>query len=159
MTELKDLVVFLNRIHLFGGLKDDQLTGIAVNLEERPLPANAVIFERGERPDGFYLIYKGKVKVTRPSERGNDFLAVLSAGDYFGEEALFEKRIRSATITTMEDSIILFLARDDFEKLLTEYEKLRPNFLVAIKSRKLARPLMFKWLGPQEVIYFLARRH
>ena len=159
MTELKDLVVFLNRIHLFGGLKDDQLTGIAVNLEERPLPANAVIFERGERPDGFYLIYKGKVKVTRPTEKGTDFLAILSAGDYFGEEALFEKRIRSATITTMEDSIILFLARDEFEKLLTEYDKLRPNFLVAIKSRKLARSLMFKWLGPKEVIYFLARRH
>lgn len=159
MTELKDLVVFLNRIHLFGGLKDDQLAGIAVKLEECPLPPNAVIFERGERPDGFYLIYKGKVKVTRPTEKGTDFLAILSAGDYFGEEALFEKRIRSATITTMEDSIILFLARDDFEKLLTEYEKLRPNFLVAIKSRKLARSLMFKWLGPKEVIYFLARRH
>lgn len=159
MTELKDLVVFLNRIHLFGGLKDDQLEGIAVKLEERPLPPNAVIFERGERPDGFYLIYKGKVKVTRPTEKGTDFLAILSAGDYFGEEALFEKRIRSATITTMEDSIILFLARDDFEKLLTEYEKLRPNFLVAIKSRKLARSLMFKWLGPKEVVYFLARRH
>ena len=59
----------------------------------------------------------------------------------------------------MEDSIILFLARDEFEKLLTEYDKLRPNFLVAIKSRKLARSLMFKWLGPKEVIYFLARRH
>ena len=159
MTELKDLVVFLNRIHLFGGLKDDQLAGIAVKLEERPLPPNAVIFERGERPDGFYLIYKGKVKVTRPTEKGTDFLAILSAGDYFGEEALFEKRIRSATITTMEDSIILFLARDEFEKLLTEYDKLRPNFLVAIKSRKLARSLMFKWLGPKEVIYFLARRH
>lgn len=159
MTELKDLVVFLNRIHLFGGLKDDQLAGIAARLEERPLPPNAVVFERGERPDGFYLIYKGKVKVTRPSERGTDFLAILSAGDYFGEEALFEKRIRSATITTMEDSILLFLARDDFERLLTEYEKLRPNFMVAIESRKLARSLMFKWLGPKEVIYFLARRH
>jgi CRP-like cAMP-binding protein len=159
VIEPKDRIVFLNKIHLFGGLKDDQLMGIAEKLEEQTLPANAVIFERGQRPDGFYLIYKGKVKVTRPSESGTDFLAFLTAGDYFGEEALFEKRIRSATITTMEDSVILFLARDEFEKLLTQYEKLRPNFLVAIKSRKLARALRFKWLGPKEVIYFLARRH
>jgi CRP-like cAMP-binding protein len=159
MIELKDRIVFLNRIHLFGGLKDDQLAGISVKLEERTLPANAVIFERGAKPDGFYLVYKGKVKVTRPTGKGTDFLAFLSAGDYFGEEALFEKRNRSATITTMEDSIILFLSRDEFEKLLTQYEKLRPNFLVAIKSRKLARALRFKWLGPKEVIYFLARRH
>jgi CRP-like cAMP-binding protein len=159
VIEPKDRIVFLNKIHLFGGLKDDQLMGIAEKLEEQTLPANAVIFERGQRPDGFYLIYKGKVKVTRPSESGTDFLAFLTAGDYFGEEALFEKRIRSATITTMEDSVIFFLARDEFEKLLTQYEKLRPNFLVAIKSRKLARALRFKWLGPKEVIYFLARRH
>lgn len=159
MIETKDRVVFLNKIHLFGGLKDDELTGIAIRLEERALPADAVIFNRGAKPDGFYLIYKGKVKVTRPTDKGIDFLAFLSPGDYFGEEALFEKRNRSATITTMESSIILFLAREEFEKLLVQYEKLKPNFLVAIQSRKLARALMFKWLGPKEVIYFMARRH
>ncbi|MCX6057593.1 MAG: cyclic nucleotide-binding domain-containing protein [Chloroflexi bacterium] len=159
MIELKDRIFFLNKIHLFGGLKDDQLAAIAVTLEERTLLADEVIFVRGAKPDGFYLIFKGKVKVTRPRERGTDFLAILSAGDYFGEEALFEKRDRSATLTTMEDSILLFLSRDEFDKLLTQHEKIRPNFLVAIKSRKLARTLRFKWLGPKEVIYFLARRH
>lgn len=159
MIELKDRIFFLNKIHLFGGLKDDQLAAIAVTLEERTLLADEVIFVRGAKPDGFYLIFKGKVKVTRPRENGSDFLAILSAGDYFGEEALFEKRDRSATLTTMEDSILLFLSRDEFDKLLTQHEKIRPNFLVAIKSRKLARTLRFKWLGPKEVIYFLARRH
>jgi CRP-like cAMP-binding protein len=159
VIELKDRIFFLNKIHLFGGLKDDQLAAIAVTLEERTLLADEVIFVRGAKPDGFYLIFKGKVKVTRPRENGSDFLAILSAGDYFGEEALFEKRDRSATLTTMEDSILLFLSRDEFDKLLTQNEKIRPNFLVAIKSRKLARTLRFKWLGPKEVIYFLARRH
>jgi len=38
------------------------------------------------------MIYKGRVKVTRPSEKGR-FLAWLSAGDYFGEEAVFETAI------------------------------------------------------------------
>jgi len=159
VIELKDRVVFLNKNHLFSGLKEDQLAGIAVKMKERVLPADAVVFERGAEPDGFYLVYKGKVKVIRPRENGTDFLAFLVAGDYFGEEALFEKRNRSATITTMEETAMLFLSRDDFDSLLTQYEKLKPNFLVAIKSRKLARALRFKWLGPKEVIYFLARRH
>jgi len=159
MVEAKELVFFLNKIHLFGGLKEDQLKGIAANLEERSYPTDSIIFQRGARPDGFYLIYKGRVKVTHPTEKGDDFLAWLSAGDYFGEEALFEKRNRSATIRTVEDSIILFLSRADFEDLLKQYEKLRPNFLVAIKSRKLARATRFKWLGPKESVYFLARRH
>ena len=159
MIEHKQRVVFLNRVHLFNGLKEDELAGIAVKLEERTFPAESVVFERGAKPDGFYLIYKGKVKVTRPSEKGEDFLAWLSAGDYFGEEALFENRNRSATIRTLEDSVILFLSREGFENLLKQYEKLRPNFLVAIKSRKLARATRFKWLGPKESVYFLARRH
>lgn len=159
MIEHKQRVVFLNKIHLFSGLKDDQLGGIAVKLEERTYPAESVVFERGAKPDGFYLIYKGKIKVTRPSEKGEDFLAWLSAGDYFGEEALFENRNRSATIRAVEDTVILFLSREGFDSLLTQYEKLKPNFEVAIKSRKLARSLRFKWLGPKESVYFLARRH
>jgi CRP-like cAMP-binding protein len=159
VIEIKDRVVFLHKIHLFGSLTDEQLSSIAVKLEERVLRAEGIVFERGAKPDGFYLIYKGKVKVTRPRDKGSDFLAWLIAGDYFGEEALFEDRNRSATITTVEDSVILFLSRADFDDLLKEYEKLKPNFMVAIKSRKLARALRFKWLGPKEVIYFLARRH
>lgn len=159
MIELKDRVSFLNRIHLFSGLKEDQLAGIAGELEERIYKANEVIFERGAEPDGFYLIFKGKVNVTRPRDKGSDFLAFLITGDYFGEEALFEKRNRSATLTAAEESTILFLSRADFDNLLIQYDKLKPNFLVAIKSRKLARSLRFKWLGEKEVIYFIARRH
>jgi hypothetical protein len=99
------------------------------------------------------------VKVTRPRQARNDFLAWLVKGDYFGEEALFAKRNRSATVSTLEDSTMLFLSRTDFESLLKKYPKLKPNFEVAIRSRRLARQMRFKWLGPQEVIYFMARRH
>lgn len=159
MVELKERNAFLNRIHLFNGLKDNDLTGISTKLEERVYPADSVIFERGAKPDGFYLVFKGKVKVVRPREHGEDFLAWLNAGDYFGEEALFENRNRSATIKAVEDTTVLFLAREGFDSLLTKYEKLRPNFLVSIKSRKLARATMFKWLGANEVIFFIARRH
>lgn len=159
MIELTDRAFFLNQIHLFNGLKEEQLAGIGDQLEERRFAAGAVIFSLGARPDGFYLIHKGRVKISRPRENGEEFLAWLSAGDYFGEEALFEKRNRSATVTAVEDCDFLFLNREGFEGLLQKYARLKPNFQVAIKSRKLARATKFKWLGPNEVIYFIARRH
>lgn len=159
MIELQQRNAFLNRIHLFNGLKEDDLTGISVKLEERTYPKDAVLFERGAKADGFYLIFRGKVKVVRPRQDGEEFLAWLAGSDYFGEEALFEKRDRSATITAVEETLVLFLSRDDFHSLLARYEKLKPNFLVSIKSRRLARATMFKWLGPNEVIFFIARRH
>ncbi|HMU94956.1 MAG TPA: cyclic nucleotide-binding domain-containing protein, partial [Anaerolineales bacterium] len=146
-------------MHLFNGLKEEQLSGIGQKLTEREFSAGSVIFKRGDKPDGFYMVYKGRVKVTRPRDVGEDFLAWLAPGDYFGEEALFENRNRSATITAMENSTLLFLTREEFEKLLDRYDVLKPNFKVAIKSRKLARSTRFKWLGKNEVIYFIARRH
>jgi hypothetical protein len=158
VIELKDRVFFLNKIHLFTGLKEDQLASLAVKLEEREYSVGKVIFEYHAQPDGFYLIFKGRVKISRPSAKGEDFLAWLVAADYFGEEALFENRTRSATVTAVEDCTILFLKREEFEKMIETYKNLEPNFMVAIKSRKLARTIKFKWLGPKEVIYFIARR-
>jgi CRP-like cAMP-binding protein len=159
VIEPKQIVNFLDKIHLFNGLKEADLSDIAATLEERNLLSDTLIFERGDKPDGFYMIFKGKVKITRPSEKGEDFLASLVAGDYFGEEALFENRTRSASIRTVEDSVILFLSRENFNALLNKFEALKPNFQVAIKSRKLARATQFKWLGKNEVVYFVARRH
>lgn len=159
MIEQKQRIAFLNKIHLFNQMSDEQLAGIALELVEKTYAPGAIVFERGSEPDGFYMIYSGRVQVTRPRPTGSDFLAWLVRGDYFGEEALFANRNRSATVTAVEDSTLLFLSREDFEALLKQYPRLKPNFQVAIKSRRLARQTRFKWLGPKEVIYFIARRH
>jgi CRP-like cAMP-binding protein len=160
VIELKQRVNLINKIHLFNSLKEDQLAGIAVKFDEIEVPANHVVFKRGDKPEGFYVIFKGKVNVTRPSDKkGEEVLIWLVAGDYFGEEALVENRNRSATITATEDTTLLFLSRQHFEELLVKYPNLKPNFLVAIKSHKLARATKFEWLGAKEIIYFVARRH
>ena len=162
MIELQQRIAFLDKVHLFSGLDQGQLAGIAPRLAEREISAGATVFKRGDKPDGFYMIYKGRVKITLPSaekDKPDRQLAVLYAGDYFGEEAWFENRNRSATVTTLDECVLLFISRQVFETLLTQYEILKPNFQVAIKSRKLARASNFKWLGKSEVIYFIARRH
>lgn len=160
MIDIKQRATLLNHSHVFNGIQEEELENIAVQLEERDLPAHSVIFQRGSKPDGFYLIYKGRVKVTRPGENGEeDVLAYLTKEDYFGEEALLENRNRSATLITEEDTILLFMSRKLFDELIVKYEKLKPNLVVAVSSHKLARAARFKWLGKQEVIYFMARRH
>ena len=161
MIETSQRVGLIRKIHLFNGLKEDQLANIAAKFEEREVPANHVVFKQGDKPDGFYIVFKGKVNVTtRPHEKkGEEVLIWLVAGDYFGEEALVENRTRSATITAIEDSILLFLTREHFQELLVKYSNLKPNFMVAIKSHKLARATKFDWIGQNEVIYFVARRH
>jgi len=160
VIELKQRVTLINKIHLFNGLKEDQLAGIAVKFDEIEVPAGQIVFKRGDKPEGFYVVLKGKVNVTRSREKnGEEVIIWLVPGDYFGEEALVENRNRSATITATEDTTLLFLSCAHFNELLGKYPNLKPNFLVAIKSHKLARATKFTWLGPKEIIYFVARRH
>ncbi len=160
--DLKQRVILINRIHLFNGLKEDQLAEIAEKFAEKTYEAGMAIFKRNDKPDGFYIIIEGKVDVVRPDpQQGNRErrLIWLAKGDYFGEEALVERRNRSATVKAVQKTSVLFLSREYFEALLNKFPILKPNFIVAIKSHKLSRACNFKWLGDDEIIYFIARRH
>ena len=72
MIELKQRISFIHKIHLFNGLKDEELAGIAEKLVEKIITPGQVVFESGSVPDGFYMIFSGQVKVTRPRQAGSD---------------------------------------------------------------------------------------
>lgn len=159
MIDTPARIAFLKKIHLFYGLEDDEFALLADQLDEQTFPKGAVIFEQDAKPDAFYLIYSGNVGVVRRVERKDIQLATLVKNDYFGEMALVAKRRRSATATALADTTLLILSRANFEKLYKNAPHIRINLELAIKSRQLARRMQFKWLRPDEVIYFLARKH
>ncbi|HXF86386.1 MAG TPA: cyclic nucleotide-binding domain-containing protein [Anaerolineales bacterium] len=152
-------VAFLKKIHLFSGLEEADLEAVAHELEEQSVPAGGVIFKQGDKAESFYLIYSGSVRIVRKQDGKEIQLANLVQSDYFGEMALVAKRPRSATATATSDTLLLVLSRQDFEMLYKRSPQLRPHLEIAIKSRELARRLRFKWLRPDEVVYFLARKH
>jgi CRP/FNR family cyclic AMP-dependent transcriptional regulator len=72
-----------------------------------------VVFSQGEPADSVFFIRKGKVKITVVSERGKEaVVAMLGAGDFFGEGCLARQQRRIATSTATADSIIVRLERD-----------------------------------------------
>ncbi|MBI1855907.1 MAG: cyclic nucleotide-binding domain-containing protein, partial [Chloroflexi bacterium] len=159
MIPIPARVAYLRRIHLFHDLKDEELTPVAENLTEEAYEEGSAIFEEGGAAERFYIIYQGRVSITQTSRKGKVELAFLVGGDYFGEEALYEKRKRSATVRASETTLLFSLSRDQFNELLKSFPKLKAAFEVSIASRRLARQQRFKWLWPDEVIYFVARKH
>ena len=157
--EIPARVAFLKKIHLFHGLEDDELNVIARELVEMQVPKGGEVFTQGGKADSFYLIHGGSVRIVRRQNKKEFQLALLVKNDYFGEMALVEKRLRSATVTALTDTSLLVLSRKDFEKLYKNAPQLKINLEIAIKSHKLARSLQFAWLRADEVIYFLARKH
>ena len=157
--EIPARIAFLRKIHLFYGLDDDALKDLAEAIDVSPVPRDGVVVKQDSPADSFYMIYGGSVRIVRRQDGKEIQLARLVKNDYFGELALVSNRRRSATVTALEDTTLLVLSRDDFKKLFREHRDLEYNLEVAVRSRQLARQLRFKWLAPDEVVYFLARKH
>jgi cyclic nucleotide-binding protein len=157
--ELPARIAFLKKIHLFHGLEEDEYAAMAEELHEVSVAKGDVVFQQDSKAESFYLIYGGSVRIVRRQNKKEIQLARLVREDYFGEMALVENRRRSATVTALADTLLLVLSRQNFEKLYKQKPNLKLNLSVAIRSRQLARQLLFKWLRPDEVVYFLARKH
>lgn len=152
-------VDFLKKLHLFRGLSDDQLKSVAEEMHEQTFEEPDTVFIQGMPADALFFIYQGRVNIHRKSGEKDIKVATLVRGDYFGEQGLLASRKRNATVHAEKGTILLVLYREHFRKLLRKVPGLRSNFEIMISSRRLAGSMRFKWLGENEVIYFIARKH
>ena len=159
MTTPTERINFIKKIHLFSDLSEDDLNDVAQALTDANYKAGDTIIEQGSRGDSFYIVYKGFVKVVRTQDKKEVKLAQLVPQDYFGEEELFRNRTRTASIVATTECSILILHRSKLDELIKRVPSFKPTFDVVISSHKLWRSLHFKWVRPEEAVYFLARKH
>ena len=89
------------------------------------------IVEQGKLGQSMYVVLGGRVEVVQRSDRGDEqHLAYLDAGDFFGEMAVFEKEVRSATVRADGEARVLKI---DKRTLLT---RIREDPLLAINLLK-----------------------
>jgi CRP-like cAMP-binding protein len=156
--EPSERVKFLNQIHLFTGLTEEQFGAVAGELKEESFPAGQEIIKQGMEADRLYLIWSGKVSVTRG--RKQPLSTTLLAGDHFGEEAMLVNHHRQlAGATAVEATIALVMTRQQFQNLVKLAPSLETNITVTVNSYRLEQQVHFKWLQENEVVYFLARKH
>jgi NADH:ubiquinone reductase (H+-translocating) len=82
--------------------------------------AGQEIVREGEPASRFYIVNTGKVEVVRRTAKGEEVLATLGPGKYFGEVALLKDSPRMATVRAIQDTSVLSIARRDF-KILVEH--------------------------------------
>jgi CRP-like cAMP-binding protein len=97
---------------------------------------NQTIFSQGEPADAVFYILDGKVKVTVLSKGGKEaVLAILGAGDFFGEGSLNGHRRRMATVTTMSDCTITRLDKATMIRTLHDEPRLSELFITYLLHR------------------------
>lgn len=150
---------FIKKIHLFRGLSDEELFSVASRLKERTFYPGDEIIREGEEANHFFIIYSGKVILTRKHRRGHVKIAELGNKDSYGEDALLRKIRRIATATAASRTMVLTLSRPDFDELTKQINGLRTRVELLASSHKLMRNKHFPWLEEGEVIYYISRKH
>ena len=104
----------LRRVPLFAGLADDELADVALLFKERHFEAGETVVKEGADGAAFFLVVSGEATVAvRGAER-----TTLGPGDHFGEIALIDEGVRSATITAVTDLVCYGLTLWEFRPLV-----------------------------------------
>jgi CRP-like cAMP-binding protein len=126
---VNDWVDVLARLPLFAGVPRRRLRKIAELAEFREYEPHSVIVQTGDAPDGFYVVLAGRAKRTG-SKSG-----LLGPGDYFGEMALLDGGVRSATIVAVTELQTMRLPRVPFIALLEREPQIAIGMLGGLAGR------------------------
>ncbi len=117
------------KIFLFQDLQDEELRRVLGSATPKNIPAGHIIIQEGEPGDSMFIMSQGEVEITKrltlvldedvPKER---VMIRLKAEDgvSFGEMALLEDEVRSATVTALTDCRLMELSRENFLGFISE---------------------------------------
>jgi CRP/FNR family transcriptional regulator, cyclic AMP receptor protein len=95
-----------------------------------------MVFAQGDKANTIFYIQKGKVKLTVISQQGKEaVIAILGAGDFFGEGCLASQPLRMATAAAMSECSIVRLDKEDTIRVLHEEPAFSELFLAYMLSR------------------------
>ena len=121
--EMDGEVDWMTRIlqsELFSKIPTANIHALFAMLEPVEFKAGDRVVTQGEPGEHYYIIQEGSCQVSRkPTSGDKDInLAVLKAGDSFGEEALITETTRNANVTMITDGVLMRLSKDTFVDMI-----------------------------------------
>jgi len=115
VLESMALSEMISKLSLFKDFSSSQMRLLMEKLKKIEVPAGHEVITQGLEGDEFFLLDQGEVDVVISGNK----VASLGAGSYFGEIALLQKCLRTATIKTSRASILYVLVQNDFERFFS----------------------------------------
>lgn len=136
---LAEQVESFGRSPLFRSLRHEELKALVMKSENFIYDPGELIVGEGEEGDQAFVICRGSVEVWRQGQ-GSDrkVVAVLGAGEIFGELALFGDSFRTASVTAVEETFVAAIAKEKLFELLRNSPEVAIE-LLKVLARRLAR--------------------
>ncbi|HEU4978329.1 MAG TPA: Crp/Fnr family transcriptional regulator [Solirubrobacteraceae bacterium] len=135
-TNAAGTVELLAAVPVFETLGTDELQRVAAVAVPRRFPAQHVIFREGDASDTAYVIGSGHARAVREHGDGRSIsLAHFGPGDIFGELAMFDDELRSATVETLDAVEAIAILGADMRRLLHEHNDIAVKLVVSLGRR------------------------
>jgi CRP/FNR family transcriptional regulator len=129
-------VWYLRKNKLFARTPVDSIGNAEHIFKMALLPKRTMVFDQGDSSRVVYLIKRGRIRVSRATADGKEVtVAILGAGDIFGEDSLFGQATRTTVATCMEETLICTAAADDLFALLSGNPTLALNVAQILSER------------------------
>lgn len=139
-----DLERFKANSKLFKLMDDPGIARMAAIAVPKRVPPGTTIIREGELGEHFYLITHGGVRVHIDGLDGEKEVARLGAGAFFGEMAVLNNEPRTASVTTIGDTVFLEFSKEPVLSVLQDYPKVKE--LLGVIGIKRAENLLSKQL-------------
>lgn len=136
-AELRMKHGLLRKASIWSAIPDSELRGLAEVTVKRKVPQGEAVVREGAAADMFYMVGSGRFEARSDGQR----LAVLEAGDYFGEIALLSGQPQTATVAALEDSELLSMGSTEFQAILRHYAPVRRQFAEVVRIRRPDLPI------------------
>jgi CRP/FNR family cyclic AMP-dependent transcriptional regulator len=126
----------LGKLELFRGLSATELTRVNELLGRTKFPAGAMILTADQPGEIAYVILEGTLKVSTLQSSGRELtLALLGPGEVVGELAVADRAGRSADVTALEPSVLVWLDRGTFVHIRRDIPAITENLLRLMARR------------------------
>jgi CRP/FNR family transcriptional regulator, cyclic AMP receptor protein len=132
----EEALQLISRVPLFSELSRSELERIADVAIPRAFPKGVRVFHEGDHSDACYIVRTGSFRVTREHSDGRAItLANLGPGDIFGELAMLDGEVRSASVEALGDGQLLALPAGDVRALLGRHPEITVKLVAALVRR------------------------
>src|SRR3982074_964001 len=131
-----EVVELLARVPVFSTLVPADLQRIAELAGPRGFDPGQVVFREGDSSDTCYIVRSGRARAVREHSDGRTItLATFGPGDIFGELAMFEDELRSATVEAVQLTGVVAVLGPDMRRLMVEHSEIASRLVVALGRR------------------------
>lgn len=136
MTNKPYIASKLVEFYMFSELQKEQIDQLVNNTHLIEAKKGDILFNRGDKAHGFYVLLSGQIKLSVISPHGDEkVIGLIQPGQSFGEAVLFMERAFPVNASVIADADILLVGREGIFELLENDMAVVRSMLAAISAR------------------------